>query len=288
MNFSMDYNYNYKPQPLKDWITTPKNLSWSEIEPVLFTDIPEMLKDLDLADQGEKMMEEQNRMIMMKHQIMVALTESSDVFPSDNGPEADPFDFTVVEKPDVTKIKRQRMENALRISALYNQQYRECAKDFLSDVIPAVKDKKKDLQHEIYDLQLELKALKAEYNERIRKKQIELNALMSGSKEVVNRFYLTDRGSAVDGGFIPCVHPEGADWHILRGTMFQKNEQDEYLEQFQHVIEKIENPDKGKPVSQGYRSHFRDGSGSAAPFGGVIGSQSDGNGLKGMLRNIFS
>lgn len=282
----MNYN-NYEPQPLNDWVTTSKNLSWSEIEPVVFTDIPEMLKDLDLADQGKKMMEEQNRMIRLKHQIMVALTESPDVFSTDNGPVVDPFDFTVVEKPDITKVKRQRMENALRISALYNQQYRECAKDFLSDVIPAVKDKKKDLQHEIYDLQLELKALKAEYNEKIRKKQNELNALMSGSKEVVDRFYLTDRGSAVDGGFIPCVRPEGADWNVLRG-IFQKNEQDEYLEQLQHVIEKIENPDKGEPVSQGYRSHFRDGSGSAAPFGGVIGLQSDGNGLKDLIRNIFS
>lgn len=287
MDISMNYNYNFEPQPLKDWITTPKNLSWSEIEPVLFTDIPEMLKDLDLADQGEKMMEEQNRMIRMKHQIMVALTESPEVFPSDNGPEVDPFDFSVIEKPDISKVKRQRMENALRISALYNQQYRECAKEFLSDVIPAVKDKKKDLQDEIYDLKLELKALQAQYKEKIRNKQIELNALMSGAKEVVDRFYLTDRGSAVDGGFIPCVHPEGADWNVLHG-MFQKNEQDEYLEQLQYVIKKIENPDKGKPVSPGYRSHFRDGSGSAAPFGGVIGSQSDGNGLKGMLRNIFS
>lgn len=282
----MNYN-NYEPQPLNDWITTSKNLRWSEIEPVVFTDIPEMLKDLDLADQGEKMMEEQNRMIRMKHQIMVALTESLEVFPSENDPEVDPFDFSVIEKPDISKVRRQRMENALRISALYNQQYRECAKEFLSDVIPAVKDKKRDLQDEIYDLKLELKALQAQYNEKIRNKQIELNALMSGAKEVVDRFYLTDRGSAVDGGFIPCVHPEGADWNVYR-TMFQKNEQDEYLEQLQHVIEKIENPDKGKPVSRGYRSHFRDGSGSAAPFGGVIGSKSDGNGLKGMLRNIFS
>ena len=155
-------------------ITDVRIQKWSDIEAPVFTEIPEVVKDLGQAKQGKKMMEEQNRMIRMKHQIKVALTEASPVFDTEE-PSKDPFDFTVTEIPNISMVKRQRMEHALEISALYNQQYRECAKDFLTDTVPAVKSKKRELEGEIRDLQLELESLKAGYNQKIQQKQVEIS-----------------------------------------------------------------------------------------------------------------
>ena len=239
-------------------ITDVRIQKWSDIEAPVFTEIPEVVKDLGLADQGAKLMDEQNRMIRMKHTIQVALTEGADLL----------------------------MEHALEISALYNQQYRECAKDFLTDTVPAVKSKKRELESEIRDLQLELESLKAGYNQKIQQKQVELNALMRGSNEVYKRFYLTDRGSAKDGGFIPCEHPRGVEWGYI--NLFQNSEQDEALENLLDVIDKIEHPEEGKPVSQTITPVFRDGSGSAASFGGDLRMQSENNGLRGFVKSIFS
>ena len=215
------------------------------------------------------------------------LTEDSSVFDTDEAePAKDPFDFTVTEIPNISMVKRQRMEHALEISALYNQQYRECAKDFLTDTVPAVKSKKRELEGEIRDLQLELESLKAGYNQKIQQKQVELNALMRGSNEVYKRFYLTDRGSAKDGGFIPCEHPRGVKWGYI--NLFQNSEQDESLQNLLDTIDKIEHPEEGKPVSQAITPVFRDASGSAASFGGDLRMQSENNGLRGFVKSIFS
>lgn len=281
----MNFRQDYEPKKLEPYLTTPVAQKWSDLEVPVFTDVPKVLKDLGLAKQGKKMMEEQNRMIRMKHQIKVALTEASPVFDTEE-PSKDPFDFTVTEIPNISMVKRQRMEHALEISALYNQQYRECAKDFLTDTVPAVKSKKRELEGEIRDLQLELESLKAGYNQKIQQKQVELNALMRGSNEVYKRFYLTDRGSAKDGGFIPCEHPRGVEWGYI--NLFQNSEQDETLENLLDVIDKIEHPEEGKPVSQTITPAFRDGSGSAAPFGGDLRMQSENDGLKGFVKSIFS
>ena len=45
-------------------LTNSKDIKWSEIEPTVFTDLPEVVKDLDLEEQGAKLMDEQNRMII--------------------------------------------------------------------------------------------------------------------------------------------------------------------------------------------------------------------------------
>lgn len=283
----MNFRQDNEPKKLDPLFTVPKNQKWSDIEPPVFTEVPVLLKDLGLSKQGKKMMEEQNRMIRMKHQIMVTLTEGTDPSERDEAPEKDPFDFSVTEIPNIHELKRQRMEHALKISALYNQQYRECAKDFLKDTVPAVKSKKKDLQHEIRDLRLELESLKSKYSLQIQKKQSELNALMRGSREVINRFYLTDTGSAVNGGFIPCNRPEGVEWDVLK-TLFASYEADGYLEQLMTVIDRIEHPEEGAPVNQSVKPVFRDGSGSAASFGGDLRMQSENNGLKDLVKSIFS
>lgn len=261
---------------------------WSEIEPPVFTEVPGVMEDLGLSEQAEAMMEEQNRMIQMKHQIMVALTEDSSVFDTDEAePAKDPFDFTVTEVPSISMIKRQRMENARNISAFYNQQYRECAKSFLTDAIPAVKDKKEKLQKEIGDLQLELNSLRAQYIDQIRQKKDELNKLMSGSKEVINRFYLTDKGSAIDGGFLPCENPEGVEWGTLN-SLYNRYEMDEYLEHLKEIIDRIDDPEEGPSVTQTVKPVFRDVTGSGTPEASNLKSSSDGNGLKDFVKSIFS
>ena len=261
---------------------------WSEIEPPLFTEVPGVMEDLGLSEQAEAMMEEQNRMIQMKHQIMVALTEDSSVFDTDEAESAkDPFDFTVTEVPSISMVKRQRMENARNISAFYNQQYRECAKNFLDAAIPEVKKKKNNLQHDISSLKLELESIKAGYKKEIREKQKELDELMSGSKEVINRFYLTDKGSAIDGGFLPCENPEGVKWGTLN-SLYNRYEMDEYLEHLKEIIDRIDDPEEGPSVTQTVKPVFRDVTGSGTPEASNLKSSSDGNGLKDFVKSIFS
>lgn len=267
-------------------ITDVRIQKWSDIEAPVFTEIPEVVKDLGLADQGAKLMDEQNRMIRMKHTIQVALTEGADLFPSKDPEPKDPFDFTVTETPDIGKMKRQKMENALRISALYNQQYRECAKDFLDAAIPEVKKKKNNLQHDISSLELELESIKAGYKKKIREKQKELDKLMKGCREVVDRFYRTDTGTAANGGHIPCERPEGIAWSVIKSAY---HDGDECLEGMRGAIDKIDHPfDDAPSVDPQYRSSFRDGSGSASQFGGDMRYSSDGNGLKDFVKSIFS
>ena len=125
--------------------------------------------------------------------------------------------------------------------------------------------------------------MEAKYDQQIQQKQKELNILMSGCADVLDRFYRTDRGSAKNGGFIPCERPQGLGFNL-----FGTSDADEGLNNLLDVIDKIEHPEEGKSVSQTITPVFRDGSGSAAPFGGDLRMQSGNNGLKGFVKSIFS
>ena len=109
-------------------------------------------------------------------------------------------------------------------------------------------------------------------------------------KKVADRFYLTDTGSAEQGGFIPCELPDPALWKA-RSVMRDQNA-DEYLLYILDRIHKIEQSKDSPEIVATYTTHFRDGSGRSARTGGVIsegGATSNGSdeGLRRMLKNLF-
>ncbi len=276
------------PEP-KPYIGQVIYKEWDEITPPLYTDIPEVLKRLKLKKQGQKMMEEQNRIITLKHQLRAALTGRDDIFRTETPDDSkDLYDFDVVVTPDRETLRRQKMERALTASALYESEYREQTKAFLGDVIPAVKKEKKKLEDEIRTLQLELASIEAKYNGQIQEKARELDFLMKGCNEIAERFYKTDRGSALNGGALPCEQPDSFYW--VRAALIPNSESEEKLEVIRQVIDEIENPPQALPVKKSYKGLIRDGSGSVAPFGGVIGYDNNpgGDGLKGVIKNILS
>ena len=232
-------------------LTNSKDIKWSEIEPTVFTDLPEVVKDLGLEEQGAKLMDEQNRMIILKHDLQTTLTGAGDAFPS-NDSASDPFDFSANENPNIGMYRREKMKKALKLSALYNQQYRVCAMDFLDALIPRAKRERNNLQHDIDLLELELESLKADYAKRIREKKKELNKLLSGCIEVSERFKKTDTGTAANGGHVPCERPEG----IYYGRIsFGRNNAIDNLVGIRAEIDRIEHPFKDEPsIDSNYKS----------------------------------
>jgi len=262
---------------------------WKDIEPVTFPDQPDVMDDLGLKNQRKKMTAEQNRMIKLKHDIKCFLegTLSPD---DESDPQHDPFDFEESKIPDTNQRRIQMMENALKLSALRNPQYREQAAAFLEAAIPEVTKKRQELQEKLQDLQTELASIQSDYLSRISEARKELNAFQGEVKIVADRFYLTDTGSAEQGGFIPCELPDPALW-TARGVMRDQNA-DEYLLYILDRIHEIERSKEGPEITTTYTTHFRDGSGRSARSGGVItegGATSNGSdeGLKRMLRNLF-
>ena len=269
-------------------------VTWKEHEPELFSDQPDVLDTLGLKEVREKMTVEQNRMIQLKHNICCRLEGSFDDQDPEKEANRDPFDFNAAKVPDTSDHEREMMKTALSCSALRNPQYRECVKEYLEAVIPVVAEKTQKLQEEMDTLQLELESLQATYLQKISALRKELKAFQADVSNDVDRFYLTDTGSARAGGLIPCEQPDPGLWMICRKS-FDVND---YLASIAEMIDQVERiPEKRDTlgaIKGRYHHPLRDGSGSASMMGGATITTDHGfintgdDGLLKALKNMFS
>ncbi len=276
-------NERFKIEPMTGNVTVT---TWYEQGPNVFTDVPALLGELGLAELGKKLTEEQNRMIRKKHEICCRI-EGTLPLSDENGDSYNVFDFERPVKPHVTQ---KQLQEALRRTALCDPDYRDCAKEFLSEFIPAVRKKSKSLNTEFSKKVAEYEKMKVEYEEQISRCKSEIVNLYRGVHEVVGRFQLTDRGSAVAGGLVPCEAPE----HITYLTITPLTDPAVSAEGIMYTIQQMEKkPDPEDDVKERismakgrYTSNIREGSGSAAPLSDEIG-QGGGNGLRDFIGSIF-
>lgn len=269
-------------------------VTWKEREPELFPDQPDILDTLGLKEVREKMTAEQNRMIQLKHNICCRLEGSVHDQDPEEEVKKDPFDFNAAKVPDTSEHEREMMKTALSCSAMRNPQYRECVKEYLEAVIPAVAEKTQKLQEEMNTLQLELESLQATYLQKISALRKELKIFQADVSRDLDRFYLTDTGSAKGGGLKPCERPDPALWMICR----KSSDVNDYLASIVDMIADVEKIRESENVigiiKSQYRPLVREGSGSSSMFGGAIIDTDHGtintgdNGLKKALKNIFS
>lgn len=262
---------------------------WKDVEPVTFPDQPDVMDDLGLKKQRKQMTAEQNRMIKLKHDIQCFL-EGTLALDPDGEQLHDPFDFDQSKVPDTTQRRIEMMKSALVLSALRNPQYRNQAAEYLEAAIPAVTKRRQELQQKLQDLQTKLESIQSDYLSKISEARKELNTFQADVKKVADRFYLTDTGSAKQGGLVPCELPDPALW-TARSVMRDQNA-DEYMLYILDCIHEIERSKDSPEIVATYTTHFRDGSGRSAQTGGVIsegGATSNGSdeGLRGMLKNLF-
>lgn len=270
-------------------IENVKAVFWKDVEPVTFPDQPDVMDALGLKKQRKQMTAEQNRMIKLKHDIQCFL-EGTLPLDVDGEQLYDPFDFDQSKVPDTTQRRIEMMKSALVLSALRNPQYRNQAAEYLEAAIPAVTKRRQELQQKLQDLQTELDSIQSDYLSKISEARKELNTFQADVKKVADRFYLTDTGSAKQGGLVPCELPDQVLW-IARSVMRDQNA-DEYLLYILDRIHEIEQSKDSPEIVATYTPHFRDGSGRQAQAAGVLSEgestfNGTDEGLKGMLRNLF-
>ena len=264
-----------------------KVVTWEEVEPELFPDQPDVLDKLGLAKQRRKMTAAQNDMIKMKHDIMRELETGylSNLKAAGNQAEEDPFDFSD-SVPDTNIYMHEKMARAVRLSALRNPEYRKSAKEYLNDLIPVFTAKEKELIDGIDSLSEELARIQDDYAEKIQVLENQLGDLRHDVSAAADRFYLTDTGSAKQGGLVPCEQPDPSLWIMAYRSRYDV---DMYLDTLMEMIAKLEEHDDGYDritvAKSNFKTHVRLGSGSAAPVGA---SAEDGGAIRKMLGNLFS
>ena len=275
-------------------IENVKIVTWEEIEPDLFPDQPDVLDELGLTEQRKKMTAAQNDMIKLKHDIRRELETGYLTYlkdQSDPKPE-EPFNFNVDKTPDIDRYVHEKMARALNLSALRDPKYRMCAKEYLEALTAAVSKKEGELIGEIDRLSEELSKIQDEYQEKIHNLTNKLNSIRHGVGIAADRFYLTDTGSATQGGFTPCEQPDPGLW--IR-VYKDKNDVDTYLDTLMGVITDLDLPQKDSDriniAKSNVKTCFRDGSGSNVPAGGEISDErpSDaGSVIKNWISGLFS
>ena len=187
------------------------------------------------------------------------------------------------------------MENALALSAMYDPEYRACAKEFFEALLPVTQEKMNTLQRAYWDKYLEFESIKAAYEAEIKKRFQEWQVFKHQINDVLDRLHLTDCGSSQKGGHVPCENPNvpiGMKHPLMMGT-----DPILWMEGILKAIHEMdgEGHDPEKELEDQIRmlkAHnnpaFSESSGIRGPVSGVIDSDVRTNdGLKGFVKKLF-
>ena len=258
-----------------------KIVTRDQIPVELFPDEPDVLDELGLTQQRKDMTKAQNEMIRLKNDIAIKL-EYGDLFPEYASGNNDPFDFNSDENKisDSDYRKRLRsMENALKAPAISNPEFRSVTAKYLDDLIPVAKDKKLHMEQNIASLKAEYIQMQRKYTRKINESEQELRKFLNDLNDVtMKRFQFTDTGKATPGGLpVTELHDIGF-WRRFSFTMTHSKYVIECLEWLRDQIgnwnksqsDEEQREEQREMIRNRWKDNFRDGSGSAAPIGGIF------------------
>ena len=211
-------------------------ITLADTEPLFIDDVPDTLDDLGLTEARQKMDAAHNNMIQTKFDLAVWKTTPG-LFDAD-APAKSPF-TEIRERgtvPQPRPVTADEIQTAIDAASIKDPEYRAAAKEFLAEVLPAVKKENARLIAELNTAEAELAQVVREYKAKANAARHKLEIFNRDIYGEYKKFETANSGSHTPENFIytsPACRP-------LVGYNVGKYEKVALLEAIQDTINALD------------------------------------------------